>query len=124
MKNKIFYPYTDWECYKAGMWRKENINYESIEMPKIITFTANHILYGMAMFQVQAEWIITCTHHLIGYAVNGRSFIGHAACCFMFGWPEYMVRQAWASLTSDQQNKANHIAELAVNKFVNRYHAA
>lgn len=119
--NKIFYPYTEWECYKNGMWRTENINYEAIEMPKIIEFTSNHILYGLAMFEVQSKWIITCTHHLIGYAVNGRSFIGHAACCFMFGWPEYLVRKAWGLITATQQTKANYIAEQAVNKFVQTY---
>lgn len=116
---QVWHNYNEWECYKAGMWRKENSNYEAVNLPDIVSFTGDHIKYGEAMMDVVRSWYTTCSHHLTNPVINKKAFIGHAACCFKFGWPEYLVRSAWNQLSKDQQKLANEKAQTAIDYFLN-----
>jgi hypothetical protein len=114
---RIFHNYTFWEDYINGMWRTVSRDEEERVLPLAIEFTGNCELYGAAMIRVVHEWPISCEHNLTNLSINRRAWIGHAACCLEFGWPEYLVRQAWHTLTKDQQDKANRKASEAIRLF-------
>jgi hypothetical protein len=121
MIKQIYHPYWLWEDFKNGMWRKLTKEEEIKLLPKIIEFTGNYELYGGAMFEVIKEWKFSCEHNLSDLSVNRRAWLGHAACCFKCGWPEYMVREAWNQLTPDQQFKANMMADNAIREWELKY---
>lgn len=99
------------------MWRKECKEYEFTEIEKIIKFTGDHELYGDAMYNVSNTWIISCENFLSNKSINRRAYLGHAACCFSYGWPEYLVRRAWWNLSEKQRKLADNKAEIAIKQW-------
>jgi hypothetical protein len=112
--NQIYHPYWQWEDYKAGMWRKISKEEELSILPEIIKFTGNYEDYGAAMFEVINHWKYSCEHNLSDMSMNRRAWLGHAACCFKHGYPEYLVREAWNQLSVKQQSLANKMADEAI----------
>ena len=114
---QIYHPYWLWECFKNGMWRKETKEYEETELPKIIEFTGDHKQYGSSMVQAVEGWNHSCENFLSNKSINRRAYIGHAGCGIRFGWPEYLVREAWKELTEEQRFLANMEADKAIRKW-------
>lgn len=119
---RIYVHYTLWEDFINGMWRNETKEYEETHFEEIVNFTGNHNLYGEAMLNMVENWNNTCLHNLTDNNINKRAFVGHAACCFKFGWPEYLVRRAWNTLSKEQQINANAMADKAIEFFLKKIH--
>jgi hypothetical protein len=111
---QIYHNFELWEEYHAGMWRKESRLYEERELPKAISFTSDHVKYGGAMLEVVENWKYSCENNLSNLSINRKAWIGHAACCYKHGWPEYLVRRAWWNLTEKQRNLADKQALNAI----------
>jgi len=118
---RIYHQYKIWEDYQNGMYRKVSKDEETELLPKIIEFTGDYQLYGGAMFEVIKHWKFACEHNLTDLNINRRAWLGHAACCFKHGWPEYLVREAWNQLNQKQQNLANKMAEEAIAEWELKY---
>lgn len=118
---QIYRPYWDWEDYQNGMWRKETKEYEEKELPLIIEFTGDHNKYGEAMIEVINNWKFSCEHNLSNKSINRRAWVGHAACCIKFGWPEYLVRSAWKELSNTQRFLANKQADKAIKIWLTKF---
>lgn len=111
---QIYHPYTEWEDYKAGMWRDLSNEEKEVYLQKAIVFTGDCELYGSWMLKVIDSWPITCEHNLTNLSQNRRAWIGHAACQLAIGCPEYITRQAWGYLTDKQRAEANAKADYAI----------
>jgi hypothetical protein len=111
---KIYHPYWLWEEFISGMWRKETIEYEQANFENIVQFTGNHEIYGDAMLEVIENWQISCEDKLSNISLNRKAWLGHAACCYKHGYPEYLVRKAWGTLTENQRELANNKANEAI----------
>lgn len=111
---QIYHQYTNWECFKNGMWLKLEAEQEREFLQIAIDFTSNHIKYGIAMLRVIKEWPISCENHLTDISINRKAYIGHCAVCLELGIPEYITRKAWSFLTQEQQDLANKEAEKAI----------
>ena len=109
-----YYPYTEWEDYKAGMWRKIPAKDEARFLDEAIRFTGNAEEYGSWMMKVAIEWPISCEHNLTDIDQNRKAWIGHAAACMAINCPEYITRQAWGYLSKSQQDEANAVADIAI----------
>lgn len=114
---QIYHPYWKWEDYKAGMWRKLTKEEELIMLPEVIKFTGDYKAYGSAMFEVINHWKYSCEHNLTDLSMNRKAWLGHAACCFKYGYPEYLVREAWNTLNTKQQSLANKMADEAIKEW-------
>lgn len=88
---------------------------------KAVDFTGNHELYGSFMMRVIREWPISCENALTDYYMNRRAWVGHAAAALALNCPEYITRQAWKELTSEQQYLANKEASRAISSWENMY---
>jgi hypothetical protein len=111
---KIHHPYQKWEEYKKGMWKSiSRVEAEKL-LPLVVKFTGNHIEYGKAMFEVLKTWKYSCEDKLTDISLNRKAWLGHAACCLKFGWPESIVREGWKLLNNNQRNLANEQAEKAI----------
>ena len=118
---RIWHDYRRWEDYKAGMWRKPNINEATKLLPVAIEFTGDHIKYGAAMMKVIDNWRYACEHNLTDSSLNKRAWIGHAACCIELNLPEIVVRAAWKHLTDNQRFLANNEADKAINEWIKKH---
>ena len=77
------------------------------------TFTGNAELYGEWMLRVVSDWPNSCAHNLTKPG-DKRPWMGHAAVALAIRCPEDIVREAWALLTADQQERANRKASEAI----------
>lgn len=111
---RIWHPYTLWEDWKAGMWRKVQPEQESGFVDAAIRFTGDSKLYGSFMLRVTREWPYACEHNLTETAMNRRAWVGHSAACMAIECPEYLTRRAWWMLTQDQRDAADKQAAEAI----------
>lgn len=119
---QIFHHYEKWEEHHAGMWRKITNEQERKEhLQRAIEFTGNAKLYGEYMLQVLDKWPISCEQNLSNSSVNRKAWIGHAATCIAINCPEDITREAWWTLSQDQQDEANSKAAEAIKKWEERY---
>lgn len=111
---RIYHRYEKWEDFNNGMYRKLSKEDEDKLLPEIIEFTGDYMLYGAAMLEVINVWKYSCEHNLTDLSVNRRAWVGHAACSFKKNYPEYLVREAWNTLSKKQQDLANKMADEAI----------
>ena len=113
---KVWHPYWLWEDYLAGMWSK--VEKEGM-MEQAIIFTGDHEAYGESMQMIVREWPYACQHNLTCTSMNRLAWIGHAACAFTHGLPEFVVRKAWWNLTELQRNLADKQSQKALDWWIN-----
>jgi hypothetical protein len=118
---RVYHPYHKWEEYHEGMWRSVSGKERETFLQEAITFTGDHELYGDFMLQVIQDWPYSCEHNLTCMSINRKAWIGRAACCIGINCPEDIVREAWAYLTQEQQDKANAKADEAIKKWETEY---
>ena len=111
---RIWHPYTSWEEFHAGMWRRVYGDERAKFLGEAIRFTGDPELYGQWMLKVTAAWPMSCEHNLTDIGQNRRAWIGHAACCLAIKCPEDITRSAWGHLSEDQRMKANQKADFAI----------
>jgi hypothetical protein len=114
MMKKRWHHYLKWEDYQNGMYETFSGDKKKEFHAKAIEFTGNPELYGNAMLEVVERWPICCEQNLSDTGMNRQAWIGHAAACLAIGCPEEITRDAWSSLTQEQQDKANAKADLAI----------
>ena len=112
---QIYVPYTEWEDWINGMWRKLPKEEESAMLKLAIAFTGDHIKYGAAMRDVIHAWPRTMLNSLTNTSINQRAFLGHCACTYAFSCPEYITRMAWKELTNAQRFEADRVAQETIN---------
>jgi hypothetical protein len=118
---RIYKPYDQWEDWINGMWRTVEKEEYASYLSWAIEFTGDHVEYGNAMGLVIVKWENTMLHNLTNQSMNKRAFLGHCACCFVSGCPEYIVRDAWKQLTDRQRELADNIAQTYINNWINEY---
>jgi hypothetical protein len=108
---QVFHPYTEWEDYRAGMWRCVVVDDEAAAAVAILgdpdTF------YGAATDMV-AAWPNAAEHNLTNREQNRRAWIGQAACCYLTGASEAATRLAWWLLLLAERDAANAVADRVI----------
>jgi len=116
---QIYKPYSEWEDWQNGMWSR--VDNENDIIKSAIQFTGDHKKYGKSMGEVITAWPNTMLNSLTNQSMNRKAFLGHCACCYRFGWPEYLVRTAWKELTDEQRKLANNEAQTRIDKWIEQY---
>lgn len=114
---QVWVPYWMWEDLINGMWRKLPKEEELEMLTKSIEFTGDWVKYGAAMIEVVKAWPLTMLNNLTNPSMNKRAFLGHCACCYEFGCPEYITRLAWRELTDRQRFDADEIAQMVIDEW-------
>lgn len=115
---EVWHPYWRLEEVSHNMWGA--VTHRSTWLKIAATFTGNADLYGEWMLRVVKEWPNSCAHNLTKPG-DKRPWMGHAAVALAIRCPEDIVRQAWAELTPEQQERANRKAAAAIDAW--RSHA-
>jgi len=103
----MIHPYTAWEDYAAGMFRKTGTVDDTTAAADLLRDPER--FYDAATEMVR-EWSCAAESNL-GIGANGRAWIGQATCCYATGAPEEQTRLAWRALTRAEQANANAVAD-------------
>jgi len=122
MIERIYIRWDWWEEYHFGLWRNVYGEERDKYLKMAIRFTGNAELYGKYMLLALRRWPYSCTNNLSNTSINRQAWIGHAACCIAIGCPEDITRLAWHELTQEQQDLANHKADIAIATWEQYFH--
>ncbi len=116
---RVYHHHSKMEEYKSNMWRVvEDKDYAVSESARLM------IAYGefeTACHRVIREWPFSTEAALSATVINHQAWIGHAACALNHGAPEDLTRQAWRTLTEEQQDLANEAADKAISAWRTSY---
>lgn len=105
----VWLPYTEWECYHAGMWANRSIDEKKIKLVRFIL--GNETACQTYMRDAIKEYPKSAMHHLTKFT-NRKPWLGQAACLSAFGATEHETRIGWCSVMNDDERElANTIAE-------------
>lgn len=118
---RVYHPYNLWEDYEMGLYEvtcfmDAQRMVEDCEM----TLRCPEMLWE-AMTFVSHNWGYASEQHLTNSHRNRQAWLGQAACCWLHGAPEYLVKQAWNNLNAEMQKKANEVADDVINDWENKY---
>lgn len=116
------YPYNEWETFINGMYKTigEIDNYEKYTKlsKNLLLNEQEFLLRGLEMISVYKK---SCETFLNNKSINKIAFIGQSTCNFFYGSPEICTKEAFKSLSFDQQNKANKIANKILYEYKEKY---
>lgn len=117
-ENRIFHTYDKWECHKAGFYNntKDGISKNDGE-EAYASFLSNSERFEQALQCVISEWKHSCEHYLTNSSMNRIAWLGQAAVCYATGIPS-SYRGGFFLMTEEQQNKANNLALVYLNKWL------
>ena len=116
--SRIYHPYWKWEDYKAGFYDNVSGEKKKFLFNKVIEMFSDQKLTKENMERVINEWEFSCQHNLSNESMNKIAYIGQGACCLYAGVPSTITMEAWSSVSKENQNKANEIAELILQKWI------
>jgi hypothetical protein len=109
--DRVFHPYTEWEDYRAGMWRAVPVDTHAAAAAAILGDP--DIFYGAAV-DMLAAWPNAAEHNLTNLEQNRRAWLGQAACCYLAGASEAATRLAWWLLLLTERDTANAVADRVI----------
>lgn len=111
---RIFHPYTLWEDARHGMWRRVAGDERKLYLDQAAALMKDPVSFLAAMSTVAHEWPFACEVNLTTRSINRQAWIGHAATVLAVGAPEDVTRQAWWTLTTQEQDAGNLAADAAI----------
>lgn len=102
-------PYEKWECFKAGLYKT---NYETWkeDVERCADLLRSDELYH-SMVYVSENWSNSAQHYFKQSKAAWQPWLGHSACCFEIGVPNWVTKKAWHLLSPEEQMRANCMAE-------------
>lgn len=108
------YPYWEWEDYHAGLYRLGWVGTQS-DAARLL---ANASTLERAMVLAVETWPKASAHHLTDDAVNGRAWLGWAACGIWHQVPAHLTRAAWWTISESERDAANAAADRVIAGFL------
>ena len=116
---RIYHHYEKWEEIQHGMWRTIRGQERQIFLFKAAELMKDTNRFYESMLSASLTWRYSCEVHLTG-GFNRQAWMGHAGCCFAVGSPEDVTREAWHTLTQEEQDKANQAADAVLAEWDKR----
>lgn len=118
--NRVYHIYTEWEDYKNGMYAEADGNKEELINDAITLLSSIDLFYDEGLKMLN-EWIVSAEENMSNKDQNRRAWIGQATCCYTFGVPEIITKEAWGLLSELQKYEANKIADKLIRIYENGY---
>jgi ParB-like chromosome segregation protein Spo0J len=119
-ENRIFHEWKKWECYKAGFYSTTFEDKKADECEKIYyDFLSDLGKFEKHLKIIISDWKYSCEHYLTNVAMNKIAWLGQAAVCHATGVPS-KFRNGFNLLSLDQQERANNLALLYLNKWLKK----
>jgi len=110
--SRIFHPWTEWECYKAGFYNTVAPEGMDAEQAKAVylEFFDDLPRFAKAMERVMLEWPKSCEQFLTNPSFNKVAWLGQASVCLTTGVPSGF-KSSYTLLKPEQQEAANQLAQ-------------
>lgn len=119
--NRIFHTFDKWECHKAGFYagKKDGLTAEQC-VNAYAEYLSDLTRFELGLIGVINEWVNSCEHYLTNTAMNRIAWLGQAAMCYSTGVPSKFCA-GFNLLSVEQQDKANNLALVYLNKWMDKY---
>lgn len=118
---RVYRHYKLCEEYASGMWKVVDSSERDRQAKLALELLSNPEEFEKAGFRLIEEWPFSCEVTFTAKTLNHQSWLGQAACALIHGCAEDATRQGWKSLTKDQQEAANAVADKVKNIWLERY---
>jgi len=109
---RIFRHYSTWEDWHGGLYAVTYYN-EEHGVRLAARLLGSPAILGPAMLHVVTTWSTSADVNLSNSSRNHQAWIGQATCCYLCGVPEFITKRAWWTLTDEQRDTANGLADIA-----------
>lgn len=117
-ERRIFHTHDKWECYKAGLYNTCVNGLKKDECEKAYSdFLSDTKWFELTLVKVISEWKYSCQHYLTNASMNRIAWLGQASMCYATGIPA-VYRGGFYLMSEEQQDKANKIALIYLNKWL------
>ena len=115
---QVFHPWTEWECYAAGMY--DGVTEMNTDEAKAAyaVFLRDIPRFAQAIDRVMMEWPKSCEHFLMNPNINRVAWLGQASMCIETGVSR-KHRSGFMLMTQDECKLANATAQQALNEWEN-----
>lgn len=117
--SRIFHTYDKWECHKAGMYAQNFYGKTAEECEQMYADFLSSVKFKKTLEKVITEWKHSCEHYLTNSSMNRIAWLGQASMCYATGIPMKYC-SGFNRLSEKEQNKANEIALVALNKWLKK----
>jgi hypothetical protein len=97
----------DWEDFAAGMYAT---GCDAGQVTASALLLGDPDAFHEAAREMVREWPASAHHNLHNMWTGRNAWVGQATCCYSLGSPAQATRDAWGTLTLDQQRAANAVA--------------
>lgn len=119
MMERIYHTWDKWECYPAGFYNNKpeaDLTPEQCEK-EFCRFFKDLNRFETGIKKVFLQWPNSCEHNLTNENLNRIAWLGQAAVCIELGIPSNF-RSGFNLLTSEEQDLANNLALMYINKWM------
>ena len=114
---RIFHPYDTWEDYKAGFYGGQD--YPTKNTVRLCAeVLADLYTFEKALKMITTEWKHSCEHNLSNENMNRIAYLGQAACALLLKVPNNVSMGAYSTLTIEQQQAADALAQKYLDKWL------
>lgn len=117
--NRIWHPWTEWECYPAGLFDGKTELPPDEARAAYANFLRDTPRLQAALQRVLNEWPKSCEHFLSNEQSNRIAWLGQAAMCIETGINN-THRSGFKLMTDAEQRTANETAAAALRAWTNR----
>jgi ParB-like chromosome segregation protein Spo0J len=116
--NRIFHTFDKWECVGYNFYgtKVDGMKKGEIEQ-QYADFLSNSKLFAETLKLVISEWKHSCEQYLTNTAMNRIAWLGQASVARKYKIPAKFCG-GFNSLTNEQQNEANEVALVYLNKWL------
>lgn len=117
---QVWHPWTEWECYRAGMFDGEvNMDAETAKAA-YADFLRDIPRFNAAMSRVVKEWPVSCEHFLSNPNTNRIAWLGQAAMCIETGVP-CVYRGGFNTMDIEERTAANAAADVVLQRWIKQH---
>ena len=106
---RIYHPYWEWECYKAGFYNTSVSIEDDAAKAMYAAFLSDSDKFNAALDRVFKEWPRSCEHFLTNTSMNRVAWLGQAAMCIETGIPS-KFKGGFKLLSAEDQEIADNVA--------------
>lgn len=118
--NRVYHPYWDWECFKAGMYEPMNKDELQRGIDLYRTFLSNNLRFYQTGSNMIRAWPNSCEQFLLSPSINRVAWIGQASLCFEYGVSRD-ARSGFMKLSQREQEEANGVATIILKEWRDAY---
>ena len=113
---QIWHPWTEWECYAAGMFDGETSSSPEESRIAYAAFLRNIPRFKRAMKRVMKQWPRSCEHFLTNPNINRVAWLGQASMCIETGVSR-KHRAGFMLMSKEECKAANQAAQEVLDQW-------